>query len=259
MGEDNDPIWKPGDLNRLFEEIVDNTSGLGEYTKYNPIALSRPALKQDGTPSGVDEDGPWIVLLDDFITDEEAGALIEAGKKVGYERSSDVGVENPDGTHEDEVSDGRTSHNAWCDIDRCDKDPVIGPVIKRIASATKTDVYNSESLQLLQYEVGQYYHQHHDYIEYQADLPCGVRIMTLFLYLNDVEEGGGTSFPLLDVTVQPKKGSALLWPSVLDAAPESKDYRTDHEALPVIKGLKYGANAWIHSRNYRLAEETGCT
>ena len=112
MGEDNDPIWKPGDLNRLFEEIVDNTSGLGEYTKYNPIALSRPALKQDGTPSGVDEDGPWIVLLDDFITDEEAGALIEAGKKVGYERSSDVGVENPDGTHEDEVSDGRTSHNA---------------------------------------------------------------------------------------------------------------------------------------------------
>ena len=85
------------------------------------------------------------------------------------------------------------------------------------------------------------------------------RIMTLFLYLNDVEEGGGTSFPLLDVTVQPKKGSALLWPSVLDGAPESKDYRTDHEALPVTKGLKFGANAWIHSRNYRLAEETDCT
>lgn len=99
-------------------------------------------------------------------------------------------------------------------------------------------------------------------------------MLTLFLYLNDVEEGGGTHFPLLDITVQPKKGSALLWPSVVDEDPESKDGRTDHEvslsvllfcmpfpclvltsimalfnnsqpsqALPVIKGIKYGANA----------------
>jgi len=40
--------------------------------------------------------------------------------------------------------------------------------------------------------------------------------------------------------VQPKKGNALLWPSVLDKEPETKDGRTDHEALPVIKGIKYG-------------------
>ena len=112
MGEDNDPIWKPGDLNRLFEEIVDDMSGLGEYKKYNPIAISRPELKIDGTPSGADVDGPWVVLLDNFITDEEAEALIEAGRTSGYERSADIGVENPDGSHEDDVSDGRTSHNA---------------------------------------------------------------------------------------------------------------------------------------------------
>jgi len=36
-----------------------------------------------------------------------------------------------------------------------------------------------------------------------------------------------------------KKGNALLWPSVLDQAPESKDGRTDHQALPVEKGIKY--------------------
>jgi prolyl 4-hydroxylase len=65
-------------------------------------------------------------------------------------------------------------------------------------------------------------------------------MLTLFLYLNDVEEGGETNFPKVDVTVQPKKGSALLWPSVLDEDPEKKDFRTDHEALPVLKGIKYG-------------------
>jgi prolyl 4-hydroxylase len=71
-------------------------------------------------------------------------------------------------------------------------------------------------------------------------LPCGPRALTLFLYLNDVEEGGGTRFPKLDITVQPKLGNAILWPSVLDEEPEKKDPRTDHEALEVKKGIKYG-------------------
>ena len=63
--------------------------------------------------------------------------------------------------------------------------------------------------------------------------------MTAFLYLNDVEEGGGTHFNNLGITVQPKTGRAVLWPSVTDHDPDAKEYRTDHEALPVIKGVKY--------------------
>ena len=73
------------------------------------------------------------------------------------------------------------------------------------------------------------------------------------------DAGGGTRFPLLNITVQPRRGRALLWPSVLDADPEGKDFRTDHEALPVTRGVKYAANAWIHTRNYREAEENDCT
>lgn len=237
--EGNEPVIKPGGLNALFERIVDDADGTGSYAKYNPRALLRPRLKADGTPApDGTRDGPWIVVLENVVSDEEADALIAAGHRKGYERSSDVGVENPDGTHEDEVSQGRTSTNSWCDEELCEGDPVIGPVVERIAEITGTGVHNSEHLQLLRYEPGQYYNQHHDYIEYQADLPCGVRALTLFLYLNDVEEGGGTRFPLLDVTVQPKRGSALLWPSVKDEDPEAKDHRTDHEALPVIKGIK---------------------
>jgi len=241
----NEPVFKPGELNTLFENIVDNADGKGEYVKYNPKALSRPKLKRDGTPAGGDAiDGPWIVTLENFISDIEADALIAAGAKKGYERSQDVGAELPDGSHEDEVNDGRTSENAWCDERICESNPIIMPVLNRIAEVTLTHVDNHEDLQLLRYEPGQFYNQHHDYIEYQQDLPCGVRMLTLFLYLNDVEEGGGTAFPLVNnkkgIVVQPKRGNALLWPSVLDEDPEEKDGRTDHEALPVLKGIKYG-------------------
>lgn len=112
---------------------------------------------------------------------------------------------------------------------------------------------------MLRYEVGEYYQTHHDYIPYQLERQAGVRIMTVYMYLNDVEEGGGTQFPKLDLTVQPKRGQALLWPSVLDQDPHEKDDRTLHQALPVIKGVKYGANAWIHQRDFKTANKNGCT
>jgi prolyl 4-hydroxylase len=259
--EGNEAVFEPGRLNQIFENIVDDADGSGMYAKYNPVALSRPRLKGDGSaaPEGNWQDGPWVVILEDFTSDEEAYELIAVGHKKDFVRSKDVGIENPDGSHEDDVSEGRTSTNAWCDAELCGNHPVIRPVIDRIATLTSTPVGNSEHLQLLRYEPGQYYKQHHDYIEYQQGLPCGVRMLTVFLYLNDVDEGGGTRFPLLDLTVEPKKGRALLWPSVLDADPEAKDKRTDHEALPVIRGIKYGANAWIHSRNYQAADEIDCT
>ena len=69
--------------------------------------------------------------------------------------------------------------------------------------------------------------------------------MTVFLYLNDVEEGGGTYFKDLDITVQPKTGRAVVWPSVRDEFPDRKDPRTSHEALPVKKGIKYGGKKYI--------------
>lgn len=78
------------------------------------------------------------------------------------------------------------------------------------------------------------------------------------MYLNDVEEGGGTNFPRLNMTVTPKRGRAVLWPSVLNMKPNRKDHRSDHQALPVIKGVKYGANAWIHMRDFKTPNKKGC-
>jgi prolyl 4-hydroxylase len=92
----------------------------------------------------------------------------------------------------------------------------------------------------------------------QIEQPPGPRILTAFMYLNDVEGGGGTHFGSLNLTVQPKQGKMVLWPSVLDDDPLDWDPRTMHEALPVTNGTKYGSNAWIHLREYKGPSDKGC-
>jgi prolyl 4-hydroxylase len=114
-------------------------------------------------------------------------------------------------------------------------------------------------VQVLKYELGQKYTVHHDYGAEDIHLACGPRILTFFLYLSDVEEGGETAFPSLNIAVKPKKGRALLWPSTLNDNPEAQDTRTFHEAKPVIQGTKMAANSWIHLYNFEKPNLWGCT
>jgi prolyl 4-hydroxylase len=247
--------WKPGDVNRFFSDLTSNP----DVQKYEPHVLARASYANGDSEETADYQlGPWVVILDNFITDEEADRLIELGGLEGYERSSDVGKMKFDGTFENDVNNGRTSQNAWCQ-NACYNDTVAQQVIHRIAQVTNIPEENSEYLQLLRYTEGQYYHTHHDLIGHQINRQPGVRIMTFYIYLNDVEEGGGTQFPKLGpLTVMPKKGRALIWPSVLDEDPNKKDNRMDHQAMPVTKGVKYGANAWIHQRDFKGPNRNGC-
>jgi prolyl 4-hydroxylase len=113
---------------------------------------------------------------------------------------------------------------------------------------------------LLNYAKGELYREHNDYHRNHRAKQTGVRILTVFVYLNTVEAGGGTNFPNFhNLTVTPQKGKVVIWPSVLDEDPNSQDSRTNHQALPVEKGLKYGANVWIHQREYRESFHLGCT
>jgi len=234
--------WAPGNgLNKMFERIEADP----QWQERGLIVHSRD---------------PWVVTIDNFTTPEECERLIEMGGRVGYERSMDVGELQHDGTYGDSLNDGRTSTNAWCD-DECWTNNITGKVLQRIENLTDTPYNYSEHMQLLRYQPGQYYNQHHDYIDHLADRAEGVRILTVFLYLNDVEEGGATSFPTLDppIMVQPKRGRVLLWPSVLDSNPSEVDDRTEHEAQPVTKGFKYGANVWVHLRDFKTVHEKECT
>lgn len=102
----------------------------------------------------------------------------------------------------------------------------------------------------------EFYKQHHDQ-QSGHWTPQGVRIYTFFVYLSDVEEGGGTRFTKLGLTVKPKLGRGILWPSVQDETLRISDPRTEHEALPVERGIKYAANLWQHLYDFKTPSRAG--
>ena len=263
-------------LHALFERIVRERSliqeqidGGMESLGYDVEIFSRPGGSKDESPNNI-IDGPWVVALDNFLSAEECDKIIEVGQVHGYEPSLETNTLVNGNLAEDRLTKSRTSTNAWCNDEilenrtiSCMNDPMVKAVRDRIALVTDVPESNSEDLQLLHYEPGQFYKVHHDYVASHAFGPSGPRVLTFFLYLNDVEEGGGTNFPELapgaaPLTIQPKRGKALIWPSVLDENVNEKDYRTEHEALKVLKGVKYGANAWIHLRNERDIDGIQC-
>jgi prolyl 4-hydroxylase len=188
--------WHPGDLNLMFERMVrlyqteDATND--SQRQLPPLSiLSRPDIERNGKP--------WIVQIDDFLTPTECDTLIELGRRRGYKRSTGLNfTKNADGTYGNVIDDVRTSSNAWC-LEECHHNETTERILQRIAYLTNIPDINSEYLQLLHYDVGQFYKVHHDYIDFHRIRAQGVRLATVFLYLNDVEEGGGTNFPRLNM------------------------------------------------------------
>lgn len=204
---------------------------LREYPQYKPRALSRD---------------PWVMTFDDFLSEEETARVIELCAS-SFERS----------LAGDQLSPVRTSHQCWCQMPPCVNDPVIRGISERISGLTMTPQNNAEYMQVVRYEVGQFYKIHHD--QNSAPFtPQGARLYTFFMYLNTPEAGGGTRFNDLGITVAPRRGSAVLWPSLLDSDVELPELQTHHEALPVEAGVKFGANLWIHQYDFRTPSSRRC-
>ena len=99
------------------------------------------------------------------------------------------------------------------------------------------------------YEIGEFYTTQSDYF-LDEDLKIytemgGQRSWTTMLYLNDVEEGGETHFPNVDIKMKPKEGTLIAWNNRnLDG---TNNVNTLHEALPPTSGKKYIITKWWRS------------
>lgn len=142
--DDSLDAFHPGDLDKMFERILTDPY----YQQFEPKAVSRPTLAPGDTLETADYKvgGPWMVMFEKAVSDEEADRLIELGGIEGYKRSEDVGTEQADGTYSSVRNSGRTSTNAWC-IGPCYEDPMARDVMDRIANITGTPELNSENLQ----------------------------------------------------------------------------------------------------------------
>jgi hypothetical protein len=207
------------------------------FTEFGPIIRSSPHFEKPG---------PWVITFDRFISEEEVDAFISSTESH-FDRSLAGDV----------ISPVRTSQQAWCQVDPCVNHPLVNRVHDRVVNVTGIPKQNAEFFQVLRYEPGQFYKVHHDQ-NADPDSLMGVRLFTFFIYLRSPESGGETWFPQLNLTVQPKAGSALMWPNVLDDDLTVADMRTNHEAMPPLAGMKFSANLWLHQYDFRGPNVHGC-
>lgn len=64
--------------------------------------------------------------------------------------------------------------------------------------------------------------------------------------MSDVDAGGATVFPQLELSLWPKKGTAAFWHNLHPSG--EGDTLTRHAACPVLVGTKWVSNKWIHER-----------
>ena len=197
-------------------------------------------------------DDPQIILIDNFLTNDECEHIIKIGDPLV--RQSEVCGRN--GSRPDKSRTSWTAHIGKKFINKDSKDPVLMKVLEKSAKFAEREVKNIEPIQLVRYKPGQYFKSHYDYLDtkmpmYEENVKRnGQRESTFFVYLNDVPDGvgGETQFTKLKKVFKAKKGQAIFWHNVKDG---KVDPQTLHSGTELKEGTKYGLNIWVRDKEYR--------
>lgn len=180
---------------------------------------------------------PLVVVLGNVLSNDECDELIEHSRER-LQRSK---------TGEDRaVNSIRTSSGVFCE-----QTETITRIEKRISQIMNIPIEHGDGLQVLRYTPGQEYMPHFDFFAETSRASTNNRISTLVMYLNDVEEGGETVFPMLHFSVSPVKGMAVYFEYFYrnDELNES----TLHAGTQVIKGEKWVATMWMRRQSFRVS------
>lgn len=182
-------------------------------------------------------ESPFICVVDDFLSAELCDHLINlASPEIGP--ASVVG----DGTTEE--SSMRTNQVTFLLHGR---DPLVDGLVLKIADLIKLPKSHAESLQVINYQVGQRYDPHFDTFNPDSSgetiflEKSGQRLITALLYLVDVDAGGETKFPNLNFDVKPKRGRMVVFQTCKDGTNTPEELSL-HGSMPVIAGEKWAAN-----------------
>lgn len=220
-----------------------------------PDTVTVPQLALDESPLYLDlEDrrvnilshmrDPNIVVIGNFLSDEECDGLIE-GAKPRLARSLTVATQ----TGGEELNADRTSNGMFY---ARSENELVARIERRLAQLTRWPLDNGEGLQILHYRPGAEYKPHYDYFEpSEPGTPTilkrgGQRVATIIMYLHEPSKGGGTVFPDVNLEVAPKRGHAVFF-SYNRAHPASKSL---HGGAPVIEGEKWIATKWLREGKF---------
>lgn len=179
---------------------------------------------------------PLVMRFERLLTDEECQRLIEAAAPRLRESRLVNKV----------VSEIRTSRGMFFEEE---ESPFIRRIERRISELMNVPIEHAEGLQVLHYAPGQEYKAHHDFFARNSPSARNNRISTLIIYLNDVEEGGETVFPLLQIKVKPERGSAVYFEYFYRN--QALNDLTLHSSAPVVRGEKWVATQWMRRQRIR--------
>lgn len=189
---------------------------------------------------------PILYVINNFLTHEECNAFIEAGKnnlKPSTVISSDKQI----------LHQNRTSKTCWL---QHNTNNIITNVSTKLSKLVNIPINNAELFQLVYYNIGDQYKPHFDAFNYETEdgkknwEPGGQRMVTVLAYLNDVEQGGGTGFPELNITIPAKKGNIVVFHNTINnnSAHPKINPKSLHSGMPVIKGEKWLVNLWFRQK-----------
>ncbi len=187
---------------------------------------------------------PRLVVFGNLLSDEECEQMI-ALARPRLARSLTVATR----TGGEEVNADRTSHGMF--FQRGESD-LISRIELRLAHLLNWPLENGEGLQVLHYQPGTEYKPHYDYFDpAEPGTPTilrrgGQRVATVVMYLSEPEQGGGTTFPDVQLEVAPKRGNAVFF-SYDRPHPST---RTLHGGAPVLAGEKWIATKWLRQQRF---------
>jgi prolyl 4-hydroxylase len=190
-----------------------------------------------------------IFRVDGFLTPDECADIIAIINASELTESSTYNVSKPT---ERIVNVERTSKTCYFG----GASPFIAEVESRICRMMGISNRYAEQIQGQKYAVGQEFRFHTDYFDpelLKTDASInGQRTWTFMIYLNDVEEGGCTSFPHAFCSCAPKTGTAIVWNNLYSQASSlnagdwgRENPFSSHCGMPIIRGEKYILTKWF--------------
>ena len=133
--------------------------------------------------------------------------------------------------------------------------PIAQSIFLAASQYFNIPVKNAEDLQVVRYQPGQYYNQHHDAC-CTNDEKCrdfvkrgGQRKLTILIYLNSEFSDGETSFPNLKYKIKPEPGDAIVFHPLEKNSSKCHPLAL-HAGLPVSNGEKWIANIWFRENEF---------
>jgi prolyl 4-hydroxylase len=202
-----------------------------------------PEVIVDGQAIGISASAeePTLRVLENLLTPAECAELIELARPR-LQRAMTV-----DSDGRQQVDHRRTSEGMFFGLNEL---PLVTRIEQRLSHLFGLPMNHGEGLQILHYLPGQAYEPHFDWFDpkqpgyHTITAAGGQRIASVVMYLNTPEQGGGTAFPELGLTVTARLGSAVYF------AYEGGDPNSLHAGLPVARGEKWIATKWLRERPY---------